>query len=965
MNLLPDSLRPADLRRSGKGAAIYWLEDLHQLTPDAAAALRKEGESGATLVVSGTGTGLLAAWGGALHAPANPRPDVVYEDWESGTYSRWEVKGKAFGDRPQTGTMPGQQPVSGFHGKYLVNSFTDGDAPTGRLTSQPFTIERRYIRFLIGGGAHAGRTCMNLLVDGKVVRTATGKELEHLDPAAWDVAALQGRTARLEIVDEETTGWGHINIDDIIFSDQPGETLAPAVVQELKELLPLSYDAATWLPGGVTLSWTAREKEPEQELRLAGRLQVDGARLMPESHVVAGAAGEPMLWRRSVGKGSVLLLAATLFPAELRGSRATREQALEARALAGGLRFEGGKGMHPEAPTFGELCLSAAGERVSGLVSWDHAGQLWVTVAAGKLPELRSGARSAPTPTGLSSNAALAVTVTVPAGGEATVPFFLTWHFPNYYFGGARIGNRYATHWQGAREAAAALARDWKEHRQKTEQFRQATYDTPLPYWLVDCLTSQASTIRSEVCVWAEDGTFAGYEGADGCCPMNCSHVWGYEQSLSRLFPDLEKAMRNTDFMHQQRTDGGINNRVALPVQPGPTGEIPFADGHASEILKAYREHLNSPNMDWLRDYWPRVKRAVEYLVQLDGTEPDGVIEGPQPNTYDCTVFGANTFIGSYYLAALRAGEEMAHLMNDTASATRWHALFQAGQKNLIARCWNGEYFHQDLPDYASRATQWGPGCLSDQLIGQWWAHQLRLGYLLPKEMVRSSLKAVFQLNWLWDFSEFRHRQRVYADMHDKGLLNCTWPRGGRPRNPILYCDEVWTGVEYQVAGHMLYEGMLEEGFTIVRGARERYDGRRRNPWNELECGGHYARAMSSWGMLLALSGFHQNGPAGVLAFDPIYQPAGFRSLFTAAEGWGGFSQERKDGRQRNELRVDHGRVKLRELQVGIEHAPSKVAVTAGKALTVRPDVRGSTLHLTFPAEVEIAAGDRLIVELG
>ena len=205
--------------------------------------------------------------------------------------------------------------------------------------------------------------------------------------------------------------------------------------------------------------------------------------------------------------------------------------------------------------------------------------------------------------------------------------------------------------------------------------------------------------------------------------------------------------------------------------------------------------------------------------------------------------------------------------MGDAAAAARFREIFLAGRENLVRRCWNGEYFQQDLPDYLTRRGEVGPGCMSDQLIGQWWAHQLGLGYLLPKEKVQAALRSIFKYNWIPDLTGFKHNPRAFAGEKDKGLLICTWPKGGRPPKVMLYSDEVWTGIEYQVAAHMIYEGMIEEALAIVRGARDRYDGVPRppigrNPWNEIECGGHYARAMSSWSLLLAASGFHCDGPA-------------------------------------------------------------------------------------------------------
>ncbi len=161
---------------------------------------------------------------GAL-ANGQKRPDIVFEDFEGRDYGRWTTTGTAFGNGPARGALSGQMAVSGFRGHGLVNSFTGGDMATGTLTSPEFKITRLFIAFLIGGGMHPGATCINLLVEGKVLRTATGPNdrsggVERLDWKAWDVRDLEGQTARIEIVDRETGGWGHINVDDITLTDE-------------------------------------------------------------------------------------------------------------------------------------------------------------------------------------------------------------------------------------------------------------------------------------------------------------------------------------------------------------------------------------------------------------------------------------------------------------------------------------------------------------------------------------------------------------------------------------------------------------------------------------------------------------------------------------------------------------------------------------------------------------------------
>src|SRR5262249_30905748 len=196
-------------------------------------------------------------------------------------------------------------------------------------------------------------------------------------------------------------------------------------------------------------------------------------------------------------------------------------------------------------------------------------------------------------------------------------------------------------------------------------------------------------------------------------------------------------------------------------------------------------------------------------------------------------------------------------------------------------------------PGESQPRYQYGPGCLSDQLLGEWFCRVVGLGDVLPPERVHAALSAVVRHNWRRSLADHESCQRTYALNDEAGLLLCTWPRGGRPAYPFPYADEVWTGIEYQVAAHCIYEGLVEEGLAIVRGVRARHDGARRNPWDEFECGHHYARAMASWSLILALSGYHYSAPEGRLSFAPVaaaVPPGGeFRCLFTTGGAWGTF----------------------------------------------------------------------------
>jgi hypothetical protein len=255
-------------------------------------------------------------------------------------------------------------------------------------------------------------------------------------------------------------------------------------------------------------------------------------------------------------------------------------------------------------------------------------------------------------------------------------------------------------------------------------------------------------------------------------------------------------------------------------------------------------------------------------------------------------------------------------------------------------------------------------------VLGQWWAHQLGLGYLLPKELIAKALAAVFRYNWLADLSGFQHNWRKFAGGKDKGLLICTWPKGGRPRYTIPYVDEVWTGVEYQVAAHMIYEGMTEEAMMIVKGLRDRYDGvprdpMPRNPWNEIECGGHYVRAMASWSVLLALSGFEIDGPAQTLRFAPRVTPAGFRAFFTGPEGWGSLAQWREGPSQRCEIAVKEGLLRLRKLRLATEGKVRDVGVSLGRTrLAARHHVANEDLEVELGQGAVIKSGQKLVVTM-
>ncbi len=228
---------------------------------------------------------------------------------------------------------------------------------------------------------------------------------------------------------------------------------------------------------------------------------------------------------------------------------------------------------------------------------------------------------------------------------------------------------------------------------------------------------------------------------------------------------------------------------------------------------------------------------------------------------------------------------------------------------------YNGEYFQQKVEYQGLRNTsfatlvakvdehssemeqllkregpkyQYGNGCLSDGVIGACMARMYGIETPLAVEKVQKTLQAIYKNNFKTDLSQHANAQRPgYAMGHEPGLLLCTWPRGGKPTLPFVYSDEVWTGIEYQVASHLIAEGFVPEGLTIVKALRSRYDGRIRNPWNEYECGNYYARAMASYALLGALSGFRYSAVQRTLWFGPQLSIRPFKTFFSTASGFG------------------------------------------------------------------------------
>lgn len=496
---------------------------------------------------------------------------------------------------------------------------------------------------------------------------------------------------------------------------------------------------------------------------------------------------------------------------------------------------------------------------------------------------------------------------TLQPGEMKSFKFFLTWYFPNRVNGyeesvrvkepGKEVAqNYYVNHFSNAWSVAEYIINQEARLREETMCFYTALYSSTLPGYVRDAIASNLTVFRSNTCFFLKNGRFYGYEGChdqSGCCPGSCTHVWNYAQSLAFLFPTLERDMRRAEFLEEVEEDGRMIFRAYRSFGTVFNWHDPAsADGQMGSIMRVYREWKLSGDDDFIRSLWPFIKKAIAYAFIHWDKDQDYVFEASQHVSYDVDFVGPNPLTGTYLLGALSAAARMADYLGDQEASAKYHEALERSSQRLDELTWNGEYYVQRLEEVDAYKYQYGIGCLSDQLQGQQSALLYGLGYVLPEEKVKQAARAIYTYNFLTDFSEHANNQRTYALNDEKGLLICTWPEGGRPRFPFVYSDEVWTGVEYAVATQLIYAGCIEEGLTIVKAVQERYDGKHRNPFNEIECGHHYCRSLSSWGLLISLTGFTYDMVSKEISFEPVLlQGEAFQSFWSIGCAWGTYKQ--------------------------------------------------------------------------
>lgn len=629
-------------------------------------------------------------------------------------------------------------------------------------------------------------------------------------------------------------------------------------------------------------------------------------------------------------------------------------------------------------PAFGSAALGVIGHEPVVKTMWyrgrgfDSLSVLWRELSAGQF-EPDNGRR----PSGLTgrNGGSILLEGRLKPGERVTYPVVIAWHFPNVEYsvgreagGSSKSIHAYTEHgpekccqagtaeaqaewhpyytniWADAREVLRYVKREYASLRSRTQAFHAALFASTLPEEVLEAVSVNLAIIKSPTVLREENGRLWGWEGCwtdRGCCHGTCTHVWNYALAIPYLFPQLERTLREQELVSSMDEQGHVSFRAALPAGPTNQGFHAAADGQLGGILKVYRDWQISGDREWLEAMYPRVVRSMAYCMQTWDPRRRGVLEEPHHNTYDIEFWGPDGLCMGFYLTGLTAMAAMAREIGRPGEAAGYEDLMTRGRRFMDEELFNGEYYEQKVMAEGLDASikdqyeavsgrdplesrrlasegpkyQYGCGCLSDSLLGIWLADLYGLPCPLNRSQVRRNLKAIFEYNFkasLWDHA---NTQRPgYAMGDEPGLLLCTWPRGRKPTLPFVYSDEVWTGIEYQVASHMIAEGLVEDGLRIVRGACIRYNGHTRNPWNEYECGNYYARAMSSYGLLAAVSGFRYFAPERRLRFGPMIHRDPFKVFFCTASGYGVISLK---GRK-FEIEVVEGSLAVSSLEIDL-----------------------------------------------
>lgn len=634
--------------------------------------------------------------------------------------------------------------------------------------------------------------------------------------------------------------------------------------------------------------------------------------------------------------------------------------------IPGGVRL-GQEKYAPEDKEYGELCLMTDALDYRVQTNWfrgkwfDGPTVFWKQFTQGPLPE-RTYEEA-----GKRDHATLCVQLHLKPGEEKSARFVLAWYFPNNYNYWNPIAddagrdltwkNWYAVLFGGAQHVCRYALEHFDTLYAKTEQFRAALWNASLPKAVVEAAADTLSVLKSPTVLRLQDGSIYGWEGVHelaGSCEGTCEHVWNYAYALCYLFPRLERSMRRLDYKYNLMENGGMRFRLTLPLGREGGWNMPCVDGQMGGVIKTYRDWKLSGDDAFLKELWPMLKKSLEFAWSPENpcrwdADKDGVLEGRQHHTLDMELFGPSSWLEGFYLAALKAGAEIAEYLGEPDSAKEYRALYEKGRSYLNETLFNGRYYDQqiDLTDksilesYGDISTNNGGnvvqdywndeageikyqidhGCAIDQALAQWHANLCGLGDIFDREKLNIAVHSLYRENFVPRLREFFNPCRIFGLDGESGTVICAYPEDVTPPAiPVPYCQETMHGFEYAAAGLLIQNGMLKEGEIMVKAVRDRYAGHNRNPFNEMECGSNYARSMASYALIPIYSGFRCDMTRGHIGFAPLL-PGDFSAPFALDSAWGEAAIKGKS----LTLTIHAGSLHLQSL--GVPFAPESVEV--------------------------------------
>ena len=931
----------------------------------------------------------------------------VFASFEGTTYAPWIVTGTAFGSGPVVvppinHQYADLQDVRGVGSKF-VNTWlaSGGDGATGSLTSPAFTIGKNYIHFLMGGGAVSGiqvrlvdaNTNAQLMIATNTVNASTMKW------RIWDVTALAGRSVKIVVEDNSNGSWGQLGFDHVCFSDKP---------QAPEYVVYDDFERATYAPWVTT--GTAFGSGPILIADIAayqGDVKGFGTRVV-NSH--ASAPGVPTDGK-DVPTGTLVSPAFTVTHGYIHflqggGSNSALERVRLLKASdSSQLRIQSGndtstmawrtfdvRDLRGQTVQLSVEDLSSGGwgnvgidqilfstnpvapSAAADLITVVDRGTIGIAelgAAAGRISAADNLSTALPWLTGKSADTGgIGRTLTLAPGAVATVRFVVAWHFPNFPSGLPGTRREYLNRFVDAFAVADYVSSNFTRLAGDTRLWVDTWKDSSLPHWLLDRALATSCTLATANCFWFTTGRFYATEGV-GAGDGTCGHVWYYAQTVARLFPDLERGLRQTVDLNPAvalNSDGSVKFRGEY------NGDWAW-DGQCGVVLRCYREHLGSANSTFLTANWANIKKALDFLIAQDANN-DGVSEARQHNTLDADWYGRVPEHIGLYAAALKAGREMATVVGNSTYAASCNTLATAAMARLAERFVStsgyGEGYYTQLMASDIGALGHAEGCYIDQVMGEFYTRMIGLERVTDLTQCRAALRSIWRFNYSHNLTNFLSsgaltQGRIYQAAGEAGLLICTFPNDGNLwPDPAVnwqgkYFAECMTGFEYQVGVHCLAEGLLDEGLTIIRAVHDRYHPSKRNPYNEIEYSDHYARAMSSYGALITASGFRHSGPDGMLGFAPVLNAEAFKSAFTAAQGWGSYQRSKQGQKVMETITLKRGSLRLRKFECALPANTIGYLAQAkrnGTTIAASFTLTGSTLRCTLPADLNLVVDD-------